>query len=207
MYKTAIIMTIATTAFADLGGVPTEYYHSEIFGESWEANITASVYTDDDQQDWFGVPEDGILISYTITNSENSQSEIEDVDMFVGTKSEDLDGFAFPGYFSFDPLDLLNPNYNAPDYVEFSYETGLYNWDWGSEGNDLSSGLRPGEQATLFIFAYTDSWIESPGIVQGDSDAGIFFTLVPELEAVPIPAPGSLALLGLSCIGKGRRRK
>ena len=30
MYKTAIIMTIATTAFADLGGVPTEYYHSEI---------------------------------------------------------------------------------------------------------------------------------------------------------------------------------
>ena len=57
MYKTAIIMTIATTAFADLGGIPTEYYESEIFGESWEARVTASVYTDDDQQDWFGVPE------------------------------------------------------------------------------------------------------------------------------------------------------
>jgi hypothetical protein len=67
MYKTAIIMTIATTAFADLGGIPTEYYESEIFGESWEARVTASVYTDDDQQDWFGVPEDGILISSSLT--------------------------------------------------------------------------------------------------------------------------------------------
>ena len=101
----------------------------------------------------------------------------------------------------------MNPYYNAPDYVEFSYETGLYNWDWGSEGNEQSSGLRPGEQATLIIFAYTDSWIESPGIVKGDSDAGIFFTLVPELEAVPVPAPGTLGLLGAACIGRGRRRK
>ena len=59
MYKTAIIMTIATTAFADLGGIPTEYYESEIFGESWEARVTASVYTDDDQQDWAGIGHQG----------------------------------------------------------------------------------------------------------------------------------------------------
>ena len=36
----------------------------EIFGELGSKYNFASVYTDDDQQDWFGVAEDGILISY-----------------------------------------------------------------------------------------------------------------------------------------------
>ena len=51
--------------------------------------------------------------------------------MFVSTKSEDLDGFAC-GYFSLFDFKLIA----TLDYVEFSYETGRYNWDWGSEGND-----------------------------------------------------------------------
>jgi len=56
----------------------------------------------------------------------------------------------------------------------------------------------------MFVIAYADSWIDSPGIIQGESDAGIFFTVVPEFSV--IPAPGVLTLLGVSVIGRGRKR-
>jgi hypothetical protein len=56
----------------------------------------------------------------------------------------------------------------------------------------------------MFVIAYADSWIESPGIIQGESDAGIFFTVVPEFAV--IPAPSVLSLLGVSVIGSRRRR-
>jgi hypothetical protein len=202
-----LALTLATAALADIGGDPVALLESEIYGENWAATVRSSVYTENEQQDQLGLPDGSILITYTIQNSEESLSEIEDVDIFVGTKSEENSHLSIPGYFQQPTGDENRQAYNAPDFVDFAYETGLYNWDWGAEGNFFSSGLKPGEYATLFVISWTDGWIESPGIVQGGGDAGLFFAFVPEIDGQEIPAPGTLTLLGLSIIGNRSRRR
>ena len=198
-----ITLAVCTSAFADLG-TPEEYILSDVYGESWNAYVETAVYTDDDQQDFIGLPNGSILITYTLYNSIDSESPIEDFDVFTGIKTEEQSALTIPGYLTSPIYEQLETLYHAPDFADYAYETGLYNWDWDTEGNSSSSGLQPGEVATMFVIAYADSWIESPGVVQGESDAGIFFTVVPEFAVVP--SPGTLTLLGLSVIGRGRRR-
>tara|TARA_Y100000114_G_C11761154_1_gene329826 strand:+ start:331 stop:945 length:615 start_codon:yes stop_codon:yes gene_type:complete len=204
MFKNIFTLFLVTASFADLGGIPDFEMESSIYGELWSADVYTSVYTDDDQQDYIGVPDDALLITYTIVNHEDSMSDIEDIDIFVGAKDEDQRFFAIPGYLPFSPEERDQLSYNAPDYVDYSYETGLYNWDWGTEGN---FGLRPGEYAVLFVLSYSDSFIFSPGIAQGEGEAGIFVTMVPDLNGSIIPAPSVLGLLGLSFVSRRRSRQ
>ena len=208
MFKRTLALAITTSAMADLAGPgvgdPELYFQSDVYGERWNAYVETAVYTEDDQQDFVGVPDNAILITYTLHNSPESQSSIEDFDIFTGVKSDELSVLSIPGYLTSPLEEQLDAFYNDPDYVNFAYETGLCNWDWGTEGNEESSGLKPGEFATMFVIAYADSWIESPGIIQGESDAGIFFTVVPEFAV--IPSPGVLTMLGVSVIGRSRKR-
>ena len=43
--------------------------------------------------------------------------------------------------------------------------------------------------------------------LQGDGTATVFETFMPDLETIPVPAPGALALGGLSILTGGRRRR
>jgi len=201
-----LALAITTTAVADLAGIgnPEYYQQSDVYGERWNAFVETAVYTEDDQQDFVGVPDNAILITYTLHNNIESESAIEDFDIFTGIKTDELSVLSIPGYLTSPIVDQLDALYNNPDYVNFAYETGLYNWDWGTEGNLESSGLMPGEFATMFVIAYADSWIESPGIIQGESDAGIFFTVVPEFYV--IPTPSVLSLMGVAILARSRKR-
>ena len=140
-----LTLTLATAALADIGGDPVASLESEIYGENWAATVRSSVYTENEQQDQLGLPDGSILITYTIYNSEESLSEIEDVDIFVGTKTEENSHLSVPGYFQQPTGDENRQAYNAPDYDDFAYETGMKNRDRGPEGNFLSSGLKTGE--------------------------------------------------------------
>ena len=63
-----------------------------------------------------------------------------------------------------NPLEdrLFDPFYNAPDYVDFAYETGLFSWDWGFSDDTTTDSLAPGESATVWIVAWADEYTTAP---------------------------------------------
>ncbi len=207
-----LALLITTAAFGDIAGDPTAFMEYEVWSQDedgfFSATVSSAVYTEPEQQDVVGLPEGAMLVTITVENSWESMLNIEDLDIYVGESTSEIASLVMPGYFIETPIqDQIDPFYNAPDYVNFGYETGLFSWDWGFSDDTTTSSLAPGESATVWILAWADEYTTSPGVLQGDGTATIFESLMPDLETVPVPAPASVALGGLGILMGGRRRR
>ena len=213
MFTKPLALFFTTAAFADIIGDPTDYMSYEVWSQSEEgfysATVSSAVYTESEQQDIVGLPEGAMLVTINVENDEESMLAIEDLDIYVGESTSEIAALVMPGYF-FDNPDkdrLFDPFYNAPDYVDFAYETGLFSWDWGFSDDTTTDSLAPGESATLWIVAWADEYTTSPAVLQGEGGVTFFESFVPDLETIVVPAPGALALGGLSILTGGRRRR
>ena len=213
MFTKPLALFFTTAAFADIIGDPTDYMSYEVWSQSEEgfysATVSSAVYTEPEQQDIVGLPEGAMLVTINVENDEESMLAIEDLDIYVGERTSEIAALVMPGYF-FDNPDkdrLFDPFYNAPDYVDFAYETGRFSWDWGFSDDTTTDSLAPGESATLWIVAWADEYTTSPGVIQGEGGVTFFESFVPDLETIVVPAPGALALGGLSILTGGRRRR
>ena len=213
MFTKPLALFFTTAAFADIIGDPTDYMSYEVWSQSEEgfysATVSSAVYIEPEQQDIVGLPEGAMLVTINVENDEESMLAIEDLDIYVGESTSEIAALVMPGYF-FDNPDkdrLFDPFYNAPDYVDFAYETGLFSWDWGFSDDTTTDSLAPGESATLWIVAWADEYTTSPAVLQGEGGVTFFESFVPDLETIVVPAPGALALGGLSILTGGRRRR
>ena len=208
-----LALFFTTAALGDIIGDPTDYMSYQVWSQSEEgfysATVSSAVYTEPEQQEVVGLPEGAMLVMINVENDEESMLAIEDLDIYVGESTSEIAALVMPGYF-FDNPDkdrLFDPFYNAPDYVDFAYETGLFSWDWGFSDDMKTDSLAPGETATVWIVSWAENYTTAPGVLQGDGTATVFETFMPDLETIPVPAPGALALGGLSILTGGRRRR
>ena len=208
-----LALLITTAAFGDIIGDPTDYMSFNVWSQDedgfYEANVSTAVYTEPEQQDVVGLPDGAMLVTLTIENEFYSTMAIEDLDIYVGESTSEIAALVMPGYF-FDNPDkdrLFDPFYNAPDYVDFAYETGLFSWDWGFSDDTTTDALAPGESATLSIVAWADEYTTSPGVIQGEGGVTVFESFVPDFDSIVIPAPGALMVGGMGVLMGGRRRR
>ncbi len=204
---------ITTAAFGDIIGDPTDYMSYEVWSQSEEgfyaATVSSAVYTEPEQQDIVGLPEGAMLVTISVENDAESMLAIEDLDIYVGESTSEIAALVMPGYF-FDNPDkdrIFDPFYNAPDYVDFAYETGLFSWDWGFSDDTTTDSLAPGESATVWIVAWAEDYTTSPAVLQGDGGVAVFESFVPDFDSIIIPAPGALAIGGMGVLMGGRRRR
>ena len=205
-------LLITTAALGDIAGDPTAFMSYDIWSQDedgfFSATVSSAVYTEPEQQEVVGLPEGALLVTVTIENDWESTLAIEDLDIYVGESTSDISALVMPGYFNDEPIERqMEYFYNAPDYVDFAYETGLFSWDWGFSDDSTTDSLAPGESATVWILSWAEDYTTAPGVLQGDGAATVFETFMPDLETVPVPAPGALALGGLSILTGGRRRR
>jgi hypothetical protein len=204
---------ITTAAFGDIIGDPTDYMSYEVWSQSEEgfyaATVSSAVYTEPEQQDIVGLPEGAMLVTISVENDAESMLAIEDLDIYVGESTSEIAALVMPGYFFDNPLEdkLFDPFYNAPDYVDFAYETGLFSWDWGFSDDTTTDSLAPGESATVWIVAWAEDYTTSPAVLQGDGGVAVFESFVPDFDSIVIPAPGALAIGGMGVLMGGRRRR
>ena len=208
-----LALLITTAAFGDIIGNPEDYMSYNVWSQDeegfYEATVSSAVYTEPEQQDVVGLPEGAMLVTVTVENEWYSTMAIEDLDIYVGESTSEIAALVMPGYF-FDNPDkdrLFDPFYNAPDYVDFAYETGLFSWDWGFSDDTTTDSLAPGESATVWIVAWAEEYTTAPAILQGDGGVAVFETFIPDLETIPVPAPATLALGGAGILFGGRRRR
>ena len=205
-------LLITTAALGDIAGDPTAFMSYDIWSQDedgfFSATVSSAVYTEPEQQEVVGLPEGALLVTVTIENDWESTLAIEDLDIYVGESTSDISALVMPGYFNDEPIERqMEYFYNAPDYVDFAYETGLFSWDWGFSDDSTTDSLAPGESATVWILSWAADYTTAPGVLQGDGAATVFETFMPDLETVPVPAPGALALGGLGILTGGRRRR
>ncbi len=141
------VLFLTTAAVADIIGDPTDYMSYDVWSQDeegfYEATVSSAVYTEPEQQDIVGLPDGAMLVTIDVRNSEESTLAIEDLDIYVGESTSEIAALVMPGYF-FDNPDkdrLFDPFYNAPDYVDFAYETGLFSWDWGFSDDATTDSL------------------------------------------------------------------
>jgi hypothetical protein len=207
-----LALLITTAAFGDLAGDPTAFMSYNVWSQDedgfFSATVSSAVYDEPDQQEVVGLPEGAMLVTIKVENDWQSTASIEDLDIYVGESTSEIASFVMPGYFTDEPLERqFETFYNAPDYVDFAYETGLFSWDWGFSDDMTTDSLAPGETATVFIIAWADDYTTSPGVLQGEGSATIFESFMPDLETVPIPSPGVLAMGAFGVAFGGRRRR
>ena len=208
-----LALLITTAAFGDIIGDPTDYMSFNVWSQDeegfYEANVSTAVYTEPEQQDVVGLPDGAMLVTLTIENEFYSTMAIEDLDIYVGESTSEIAALVMPGYF-FDNPDkdrLFDPFYNAPDYVDFAYETGLFSWDWGFSDDSTTDSLAPGESATLWVVAWADEYTTSPGVIQGEGGVTVFESFVPDFDSIVIPAPSALIIGSMGVMMGGRRRR
>ncbi len=186
-----LALLITTAALGDIIGDPTDYMSFNVWSQDeegfYEATVSTAVYTEPEQQDVVGLPDGAMLVTLTIENEFYSTMAIEDLDIYVGESTSEIAALVMPGYF-FDNPDkdrLFDPFYNAPDYVDFAYETGLFSWDWGFSDDSTTDSLSPGESATVWIVAWADEYTTAPAVLQGEGGVAVFETFIPDLETIP----------------------
>ena len=208
-----LALLITTAALGDIIGDPTDYMSFNVWSQDeegfYEATVSTAVYTEPEQQDVVGLPDGAMLVTLTIENEFYSTMAIEDLDIYVGESTSEIAALVMPGYF-FDNPDkdrLFDPFYNAPDYVDFAYETGLFSWDWGFSDDSTTDSLAPGESATLWVVAWADEYTTSPGVIQGEGGVTVFESFVPDFDSIVIPAPSALIIGSMGVMMGGRRRR
>ena len=205
-------LLITTAALGDIAGDPTAYMSYDIWSQDedgfFSATVSSAVYTEPEQQEVIGLPDGALLVTVTIENDWESTLPIEDLDIYVGESTSDISALVMPGYFTDEPIERqMEYFYNAPDYVDFAYETGLFSWDWGFSDDTTTDSLAPGESATLWIVAWADEYTTSPGVIQGEGGVTVFESFVPDFDSIVIPAPGALMVGSMGVLMGGRRRR
>jgi len=205
-------LLITTAALGDIAGDPTAFMSYDIWSQDedgfFSATVSSAVYTEPEQQEVIGLPDGALLVTVTIENDWESTLPIEDLDIYVGESTSDISALVMPGYFTDEPVERqMEYFYNAPDYVDFAYETGLFSWDWGFSDDSTTDSLAPGESATLWIVAWADEYTTSPGVIQGEGGVTVFESFVPDFDSIVIPAPGALMVGSMGVLMGGRRRR